>query len=378
MTEAESEGLGSRAARYSASGILSLLFALALAGFIQRFYLHNEMIVLDTPFEQPLVVLEDRGPQFGSPVDTEVLQALLEDGAIAAAESERPNRPPLVSLPGYPTSAQALSSEGGHASDRDGICFTDAYQVGVEGPIAQLVSGEVDEMIGETQRIVAADPADSCSQYLLAVGLFIQGRSSEAEQHLDSILQRNSDSADGLVMLGLVLGDLHRTDEAILRIDQAIRLGLGWEGYLARALVLVRAGHAGLARRDLWRAAEVNPIHGESYYMLAVLEAREGDAEASVQLLRFASRDPWFFSVFMSQDEFAQPGPFEMVRDEPVFAAYVDRLPRESLTRFALHMSHLGMADRWLYDAEATEGFAPSGDPDTVLGGELKEPGPGE
>ncbi len=269
-----------------------------------------------------------------SRVPDEVARRWVTNPHVAALEGEiarppdgssesRRYRPPALFHGGTPDWVEALPTGTGHARARD---------------IDQMIGeGRHEEALAQCREEVAHHPGDLELRFLLASLIenvavdHGEVELDESLRHLDEIVGRVPGFEPAWRMRAVHLFCLDRSDEGMASIDKALAIRSTWEGHLERGIALCYQGRFDEAEWDLWRTVELAPRDGNAYYDLAWIYAQQGDAEKTVEMLRFTSRDATLFCERMSTLDLFLDRSFGSVRMDPVYIRYALRLPRLAL-----------------------------------------------
>jgi predicted O-linked N-acetylglucosamine transferase (SPINDLY family) len=116
----------------------------------------------------------------------------------------------------------------------------------------------------------AADPA-SADALRLAQALYSGGRWSEAERLCRAVLQHRRDHPDALTVLGIILAQSHRTDEAAEVLGRAAdQMPESAAAHINHGNVLRELGQARAAQACYERAIALAPASSDAHYNLAL------------------------------------------------------------------------------------------------------------
>jgi tetratricopeptide (TPR) repeat protein len=140
---------------------------------------------------------------------------------------------------------------------------------------------------------VAWQPAsgDAAAQLLEhAIGLLKHGKTATAEPILRALVARDSENADALYNLGMMLSDQGRLDEAIETLQRHLEFLPGHSnGWAALGVAQARRGAASDAIESLERALEIDPQNAHALRNLAAIRAKESPVMA-LPLMQEAAR----------------------------------------------------------------------------------------
>ena len=187
------------------------------------------------------------------------------------------------------------------------------------------------EVVKAARARTDADPSDTRAWFLLAMGL----KELQQEKTSLEILQAVTIKVPGLwkahLELGILLSDMKRFDEGLEALDRAAALDASYEVYLNRGIALCFALRFDESEWDLWKAVESAPYDGNAYYDIAWIHAQRKEPALTVEMLRYASRDPALFQKRISRETLVGDTFFRPVKEDPVYQAYLARIPRHDL-----------------------------------------------
>jgi len=149
--------------------------------------------------------------------------------------------------------------------------------------------GRFDRALELLQRTIEADPLSISGPSYVARVLYSQGRLAEAEAELRNILRRSPSASREHAVLGLVLADLGRADEALVEANAETA---DWAKHWALAILHAMAGRMSESDAAL---AELERKHGDtSVVQIAHVRAVRGEIDAAFEWLdrAYDSKDP--------------------------------------------------------------------------------------
>jgi predicted Zn-dependent protease len=142
------------------------------------------------------------------------------------------------------------------------------------------------------------------------------GRQDQALTQAHRVLERWPDNPVGLQVLGTVLADAGRYDEAIKAHEEMVSVNPAWRGRLARTYV--QAGREAEARAAL-AEVEAEPLSGWNAIMRASVHSALGDADEAFELLAYEPPHAW---LPWTRNGLA----FSGLREDPRYAALMERM----------------------------------------------------
>lgn len=175
------------------------------------------------------------------------------------------------------------------------------------------------------------DPDDTRAWFLLAMGLKELQQENTALEILQAVTQKEPGLWKAHLELGILLSDMKRFDEGLVALDRAAALDASYEVFLNRGIALCFALRFNPSEWDLWKAVETAPDDGNAYYDLAWVHAQRKEPALTVEMLRYASRDPALFQKRISRETLVGDTFFRPVRETPEFQAYLAIIPSHDL-----------------------------------------------
>jgi tetratricopeptide (TPR) repeat protein len=195
---------------------------------------------------------------------------------------------------------------------------------------------EPDERMGEdalrrvlsrADELSAADPANLLALWHATAARQLLGDAEAALQGYNRLVIAAPGLVEAHVQRGILLGDLFRFEASLDQLDYAERFEPSWDIFLNRGIVLCFAKRFDESEWDLWKAVEADRRDGNAYWDLAWVYAQRGQAEPTVQMLRFAARDRELFSRRFTRDKVRYDVFLSAVGHDPLFVAYTELLP---------------------------------------------------
>jgi tetratricopeptide (TPR) repeat protein len=152
-------------------------------------------------------------------------------------------------------------------------------------------AGMLEDASREYQAALELDPRQGTARVRLALIALREGRPAEALDHFAGAPSEVRDAYPALRNRALALELLHRYEDALLLLDQAVEVRPGdLEAHLARGVVLFKDGKVGRAREAFRRVRALLPDGEPSpplFYAFATLAAAaDGDWEEALRLGR--------------------------------------------------------------------------------------------
>ena len=255
--------------------------------------------------------------------DPRTLDAYLADVRVAAQPGERPEIPPWEGM-------------GRRVYDPpDAATLPVAVDVwDLPGDVADLAEPDermsLDELVGirdAASAMVRQDPGNLLALWHATAAKQVLGDAVGALGGYNQLVIVAPGLAPAHVQRAILLADLFRFEEALAELDYAEALQPGWDVYLNRGIALCFAERFEESEWDLWKAVEADPEDGNAYWDLAWVYAKRGDAENTVEMLRWSARDRELFSRRFTRDKVRYDVFLSAVGGDSTFVAYTERLP---------------------------------------------------
>src|SRR5262249_34358610 len=114
-----------------------------------------------------------------------------------------------------------------------------------------LIASNLDQAVVEFRRELEISPADSHAQLMLAWGLLLQKKPSDALQYAKAAAEKSPDNAPAQLTFGRTLAATGSSEEAMLHLERALQLEpMNLEVHIALADAYSRAGKREAAQRE--------------------------------------------------------------------------------------------------------------------------------
>jgi len=130
-------------------------------------------------------------------------------------------------------------------------------------------SGKLQAAQDELERTLRLDPRSAWAEYMLGKIAWLQGRTTDALPHMQRAIQLDARSDPAWFGLGVCYEQLHRYNEAVDPLRQAIARKDGSAQYhTALGEVLVYRGYTDEGRKEYKRALDLNPNYGPACQLM--------------------------------------------------------------------------------------------------------------
>ncbi len=204
----------------------------------------------------------------------------------------------------------------------------------------RIFEGEEKDPLGDEQfkkvvevaeELVEEDPSNTPAWFLLAMGLKELGKEKRSLEILQTVNKKEPGLWKAHLEKGILLSDMNKFEEGLDALDLAEALHSSYEVYLNRGIALCFALRFDESEWDLWKTVEVAPHDGNAYYDLAWVHAQRKEPKLTVEMLRYASRDPALFAKRISQETLKGDTFFKPVLNSPIYQTYLSHLPTHDL-----------------------------------------------
>ena len=175
------------------------------------------------------------------------------------------------------------------------------------------------------------DPGDTRAWFLLAMGLKELQQEKTSLEILEAVIKKEPGLWKAHLEIGILLSDMKNFDRALEALDRAAALDASYEVFLNRGIALCFALRFDESEWDLWKAVETAPYDGNAYYDIAWVHAQRKEPALTVEMLRYASRDPALFQKRISRETLVGDTFFRPVKDTPEYQAYLAMIPKHDL-----------------------------------------------